>query len=114
MASRILPAVCGPTRDHVQKAKAGDSVARVLGEPKHRQHVLDMGAVEELQSAEFHEGNVAPGQLHLQWPAVARSAKQHCLLFQRHADLAVFQHLLDDIARLVGLIGDRQQLRPFR
>ena len=43
-----------------------------------------------------------------------RGAKQHRLLLQRDAGLALLQHLLDDVARLVGLVADRHQLRPLR
>ena len=65
-----------------------------------------MGAVEEFEAAEFDERNVAAGQLDLQRAAVMRGAEQHRLLLQRRADLAVLQHPLDDVARLVGLVAD--------
>ena len=61
-------------------AEAGDAVARVLGEPQQRQHVLDVRRFEKLQAAEFDEGNVAPGQLDFERTAVVRGAEQHRLL----------------------------------
>ena len=96
----------GPTPgQQLQQAEAGDAVARILDEAQQRQHVLDVGGVEEFQAAELHEGNVAPGQLDLQRAAVAGGAEQHRLLLQQRAALAVFQHALDDVARLVGLVA---------
>lgn len=63
-----------------------------------------MRGVEELETAEFDERNVSPRELDLQRAAVARGSEQHGLLFQRHADLAVGQHLLDDVGGLVDLV----------
>ena len=60
-------------------------------EAQQSQHVLDMGAVEKFQAAELDEGNVAPGQFDLERAAVMGGAKQHGLLLQRRAALAVFQ-----------------------
>ena len=44
-------------------AKARDAVARIFGKAQHREHVLDVRGFEELQPAEFHERDVAAGQL---------------------------------------------------
>ena len=74
---------------------------------------LTCAAVEEFQPAELDEGNVAAGQLDLQRAAVMRGAEQHRLLLQRRARLAVLQHALDDVARLVGLVAHGDQLRPL-
>ena len=41
-----------------------------------------------------------------------RGAEEHGLVLQRHARLAVLEHLLDDVARLVGLVGDGDEERP--
>ncbi len=73
-----------------------------------------MGGVEKFQPAEFHEGNVAAGQLDLQRTAVGRGAEQHGLLLQQRSFLAIFKHAFDDVARLVGLIAHRDQLRLAR
>ena len=56
--------------------------------------------------AEFDERDVPAGQLDFEWPAVMRGAEQHGLLLQQGAALAIVQHALDDIARLVSLITD--------
>ena len=68
-------------------------------------YILDMRGVEELQPAKFHERNVPPRQLDLQRAAVMRRSKQHRLLLQSCASLAVFQHALDNAAGLVGLVA---------
>ena len=46
-------------------------------------------------------------------PLWMRGAEQHGLLLQGGADLAVFQNLLDDVARLVGLVANGDELRPL-
>jgi hypothetical protein len=91
--------------------KSGDTVSRILDEAQQRQHVLDMGGVEKLEPAEFHEGNIAAGQFNLQRTAVMRCAKEYRLLFQRGAGFAVLQHTLDNETRLVGLVAHVHQLR---
>ena len=97
----------------LQHAEAGDAVARVLDEAQQRQHVLDVRGVEELQPAELDERNVAAGQLDLERAAVVRGAEQHRLLLQRASRLAVLQHALDDVARLVGFVAHGDELRPL-
>ena len=89
----------------LQHAEAGDAVARVFGEAQHRQHVLDMGGVEELQAAELDERDVAARQLDLQRPAVMRGAEQHGLRLERGAGLALLQHRLADVVRLLGFVA---------
>src|SRR5665213_2288261 len=54
----------------LHETKAGHAVARILYEAQHRQHVLDVGAVEEFKAAELHERNVSSGQLHFERSAV--------------------------------------------
>ncbi|MHC2462541.1 hypothetical protein ACVIHD_001553 [Bradyrhizobium embrapense] len=58
------------TGQQMQDAKAGDPVARICGEAQQCQHVLDVRSVKEFEAAEFHERNVAAGQLDLQRSAV--------------------------------------------
>ncbi|MNS93654.1 hypothetical protein D3C72_1278390 [compost metagenome] len=99
---------------HLQQPETGDAVARVLREAQHGQHVLHMGAVEEFQAAKFDEGDVAAGQFHLERPAVAGGAKQHGLLFQRHAGFAVCKNLVDDEIRLFGFVLHRHELRALQ
>ena len=85
-AARRAPSSSAPARgradarQQLQHAEAGDAVARVLGEAQHREHVLDVRGVEELQAAELHERDVAPRQLDLERAAVVRGAEQHRLL----------------------------------
>ena len=74
----------------LQQPEAGDAVARVLDEAQQRQHVLDVGGVEEFQPAELDEGNVAAGQFDFQRAAVAGGAEQHRLLLQQRAGLRGF------------------------
>ena len=97
----------------LQHPEAGDAVARVLDEAQQRQHVLDMGAVKEFQAAELHEGNIAAGEFDFERPAVMRGAEQHRLLLQRRAALAVLQDAFDDVAGLVGLVADADEMRPL-
>src|SRR3954452_23439012 len=73
-----------------------------------------MRAVEEFEAAELYERNVATGELDLKRPAVMGGAEQHRLLLQGRTDLAISQHLLDDVARLVGFVADGDELRALR
>ena len=72
-------------RDQVHQPEAGDAVARILDETQQRQHVLDVGGIEEFQAAEFDERDVAAGQFDFQRAAVARGPEQHGLLLQQRA-----------------------------
>src|SRR5262249_51395020 len=74
---------------------------------------LHVRAVEEFQAAELHERNVAPCEFDLKRTTVTGRSKQHSLLLQGRADLTVAQHLLDDVARLVGFIADGDELRAL-
>ena len=99
------------TRKQLEHAKARDAVARILGPAQHRQHILDVRGLEELQAAELDERNVAPSEFDLELPRVVRGAEQHRLLAQFHARLAVRQDALDhelDLRRLVGHHGDHR------
>ena len=105
---------CRPdARQKLQDAKAGHLVARVLHEAQQRQQILDVRGIEELEAAEFDEGDVAAGQLDLERAAVARRPEQHGLLFQLRAALPVLQHPLDHIAGLIRLIAHAHQFRQF-
>ena len=97
--------------EKLQHAEARHPVARVLGEAQQRQHVLHVRRIEELEPAVLDERDVAPGQLDLELAAVMGGAEEHRLLLQRHACLAVGEHPLDHVARLVGLVGDHHQRR---
>ena len=98
----------------LHQPETGDAVARVFDEAQQRQHVLDMGGVEEFQAAEFDEGDVAPGEFDFQRPAMAGGAEQHRLLLQQRAGFAVLQDALDDVAGLVGLVAHDDEPRALR
>src|SRR6185295_4158983 len=93
-------------RQQMKHAEACDPVAGVLDELEQGKHVLDMGGVQKLQAAELDEGNIAPRQLDLQRAAVGGRPEQDSLLLETRSLLAVRQHLLDDVARLVRLVAD--------
>ena len=105
----------GPdARQQMQDAKTGDAVARILGKAQQRQHVLDMRGVEEFQPAELDEGDVAAGQLDFERAGMRGGAEQHRLVLEQRALLAIGQHLLDDVAGLVGLVVHGDELRLLR
>ena len=109
-----MAAVAGPdARQQLDDAEAGDAVARVFGKAQQRQHVLDMRGFEKFQPAEFHERNVAAGQLDFERAAVVGGAEQHGLRLEREPGLAVLQHRLDHIARLIGFVAHADELRPL-
>src|SRR4029077_3777136 len=68
--------------------------------------ILDVRSIEELQPAEFHEGDIATRQLDLERTAVMRRPEENGLLFQARANLSVLQDTLDDIAGLIRLIAN--------
>src|SRR5205085_11382972 len=70
------------SRDQVHQAEAGNAVSRILDEAQQCQHVLDVRGIEELETAELDEGDVAPDQLDFQWTAVAGRPEQYSLLLQ--------------------------------
>ncbi len=75
--SRILPAVCGPdARQHLQEPEACDAVTGVLCKAQDSQACPSREPVEELQSSELYEGDVAAGQFHFEGAAVARGAEE--------------------------------------
>ena len=59
-------------RQKLHQPEPGNAIARVLGKPQQREHILDVGGIEEFQAAELHERDVAAGQLDLKRPAVMR------------------------------------------
>ena len=100
--------------EELDGAEAGDAVARVLGPAQQREHVLDVGGLEEPEPAVLHEGNIAPGQLQLQARAVRRGAEQHRLLLELEPFLAARQHAVDHEVRLRRLVLHRHQTRALR
>jgi len=55
----------------MQQTESGHAVARIFDEPQQRQHVLDVGGIEKLQSAKLHERDVPARQLDFKRTAVA-------------------------------------------
>src|ERR1700709_1280219 len=94
----------------MQKTKACDTVARIFDEPQQRQHVLDVGGIEKLQSAELHERDVPARQFDFKRTAVARCPEQNGLLLEERAGFAVLEDTFDNEARLVGLVADADEL----
>ena len=89
----------------MHQPEAGNTVFWVLDEAQQRQHVLDVGSIQELETPEFDEGDIAPGQFDFQRTAVAGCPKQHRLLLQKRAGLAVFQNTFDNAAGLIGFVA---------
>src|SRR5258705_9284485 len=95
----------------MQQTKPRDTVARIFDKPQQRQHVLDVGGVEKLQSAKLHERDVPARQFDFKRTAVAGCPEQNSLLLEERTGLAVLQDALDDEAGLVGLVADADELR---
>ena len=113
MFSHLIENTLSRRRPHagheLQEPKPRHPIARVLGKPQHRQHVLDVGAVQELQAPEFYERNVTTGELDLEVAAVAGRPEKNRLLFQDSARFAVLQHTVSDVASLVALVAYADQ-----
>ena len=75
--------------DELQQAEAGDAVTRVLREAQHREDVLDVRRIEEFQSSELDEWDVATRQFDFQRTRMMRSAEEHGLLFQGRSFLTL-------------------------
>ena len=101
------------TRDELQRAQSGALAVRVGGEAQHREHVLDVRRVEELQAAVLDERDVAPRQLELERVAVLAAAKEHRLALQREPRLAQREDALGDPRRFRRLVLDPDQRRPL-
>jgi hypothetical protein len=67
--------------------------------------------VEEFETAEFHERDVATGKFDLQRSAVRGGAEEYRLLLEDGPFLAVLEDLLDDVARLVRFVAHGNQPR---
>ena len=73
-----------------------------------------MRRIEEFQSAELHERDVAARQFDLQRTRMMRSAEEHRLLFQCRAFLALLQHSFANIVGLLHFVAHRHQQRLLR
>ena len=98
-------------RQELQDPEARQPVARVLGEAQQREQVLDVCGLEELQAAELHERDVAPGELELERTAVVGGAKEDRLRLQGGPRLARRQHLGAHVVGLRRLVDDGDEHR---
>ena len=90
-------------RHELQRPPGGALAARVGGEAQHREHVLDVRRLEELQAAVLDEGDVAPRQLELERGAVLGRAEQHRLALQHEPGLAQREGPVGDPGGLLAL-----------
>jgi hypothetical protein len=99
----------------LQGAKARDPVARIVGPAQHRQQVLDVGGLQELESAMLDVGDVAAGQFDLEQVAVMRASEQHRLLLECDPGLALRKDLVDDPLGLGPFVeyGDQPRKRAL-
>ena len=58
----------------------------------------------KLEAAVFHERNIALCQFYFERTTVMGSSEQHRLLLQQNSRLAIFQHSIDHVPRLIRLI----------
>ena len=94
MWSSTRCAVAGPTPGSSCSTRKPATRSRGFSaEPQQRQHVLDVGGVEELQSAELDERDVAARQFDFERTAVVRGAEQHRLLLQERCRLSRFSRM---------------------
>ena len=101
------------TRQQLRHPKARQPAARVLRPAQHRQKVLDVRRLQELQPAELDKRDVAARQLQLQRGTVVAGAEQHRLLLEPQAALALRQHMVGHPPCLGQLIGHRHQQRAL-
>src|SRR4029453_7199539 len=84
-------------------------VARVVRDPEHRERVLDVRRLEELEPAVLHERDVAARELDLEHVAVVAGAEQYSLFTQPGATFAVAQDRPADGVRLVAFVDAGEQ-----
>ena len=101
------------TRQQLEQPQARDDITGVLGQPQERDQVLHVGRFGELEAPVLVEGDLPPGQLHLQSQTVVRGPEEDSLLLQRNARPSGAEDLLDDIAGLGILVGARDQPRTL-
>ncbi len=92
--------------------KAARPLRGIVGPAQHRQQILDVGGLEELEAAVLHEGDLAAPELDLENVAVAGGPEQHRLPAQRHVGLAAPQHLAADTLRLRLQVLDGHEPGP--
>ena len=100
-----MPSGSWSTRNHA------DLVVRVLQHAEHRERVLHVCGLEELEPAELHERDVATEQLDLEHVGVVRRAEQHGLVLERGASFACGEHRAADRVGLTRLVEARLERR---
>ena len=95
--------------EQLEDAEPRDLVPRVVRDPQHRERVLHVRGLEELQAPVLHERDVPPRELDLEHVAVVTGAEQHGLLSQRRPALAVLEDLPADGVGLVALVEAGEQ-----
>ena len=91
-----------------------NAVPGIVSPAQQREHVLDVRGFEELQAAEFDEGDVAAGQLDFERGAMAGGAEQHRLRLEALPGFAIGEDVLDDVARLRIVVGHVHQEGKIR
>ena len=96
----------GPDAGHqAEHAQAGHGVARVLGEAQEGHEVFDVRHLDEAQPAVLVKGDVAPRELHLERHGVVLGAKEHGLLLELRALLAMLEDALAEPLRLLVVVA---------
>ena len=88
MVERALGVRGTHARHELQHAEGGELVARIVGPAQHRQQILDVRGLEELEAAVFHERDLALRELDFEHVAVRAGAEQHGLPLERNAGFA--------------------------
>ena len=99
-------------RQQLQHAECSDAVTRVVGPAQHREQVLDVRRLQELETAVLHERYVAAHELELEHVAVVRVPEQHRLATQLDAAFARLEHALDHVVGLCLVVEHRDVARP--
>ena len=94
-------------REHLEYPLPGDLVGGVDHHPQEGDHILDVGLLEEPKAAPDLEGDVPPGQLHLEFHAVIVGPVEDGDLVQGHALVPQFQDALGHELRLLDHIPQR-------
>ena len=110
MVERALGVRRAHALHELQHAERGQLVVRVVGPAQHREQILDVRGLEELEPAVLHERNLALRQLDFEHVAVRAGAEQHGLAPQRDARFARRQHARADELGLGRQVVDRHQL----
>jgi len=84
-----LAAVPGRCRAGSAPHETGNAITQIVLPAQHGDHILVMSGLEEFETAEFDEWNVAAGQLDFERRAVARRSEQDRLGLEELSSLAI-------------------------